>query len=171
MRPQCPSCQSIYVRRAHRVGIVERALSAFYVYPFRCQLCSARFSTFQWGVRYDKQEDLRQYERIGVRFPVLFSSAKTTGKGIITDVSVADCALESTLPLKQGESLKLELYPKAGRSPIIVEKALIRSVRKSTVGVQFIEVSEADQARLNRLVSDMVGVPIAPITQSSAAVR
>jgi hypothetical protein len=52
-----------------------------------------------------------------------------------------------------------------------VDKALIRSVRKSTVGVQFIEVSEADQARLNRLVSDMVGVPIAPITQSSAAVR
>lgn len=169
MRPQCPSCQSIYVRRAHRIGIVERTFSAFYVYPFRCQLCSARFSTFQWGVRYDKQEDLRQYERIGVRFPVLFSSTKTTGKGIITDVSVADCALESTLPLKQGESLKLELYPKAGRPPIIVEKALIRSIRKSTVGVQFIEVSEADQARLNRLVSDMVGVPIAPISKSSAA--
>lgn len=171
MRPQCPSCQSIYVRRAHRIGMIERALSAFYVYPFRCQLCSARFSNFQWGARYDKQEDLRQYERIGVRFPVLFSSAKTTGKGIITDVSVADCALESTLPLKQGETLKLELYAKTGRAPIVVEKALIRSVRKSTVGVQFVKVSEADQARLNRLVSDMVGVPISPVPRSSVAVR
>ena len=150
---------------------MERALSAFYVYPFRCQLCSARFSTFQWGVRYDKQEDLRQYERIGVRFPVLFSNAKTTGKGIITDVSVADCALESPLPLKQGETLKLELYAKTGRAPIVVEKAMIRSVRKSTVGVQFVKVSEADQARLNRLVSDMVGVPISPISQSSVTVR
>jgi hypothetical protein len=164
MRPQCPSCQSIYVRRAHRIGAVEQVLSALYVYPFRCQLCSVRFSSFQWGVRYDKQEDLRQYERIGVRFPVLFSSAQTVGKGVITDVSVADCALETTLPLEQGETLKLELYAKSGRPPIIVEKAVVRSIRKTTIGVQFTEVSDTDKARLNRLVSDMVGVPIAPVS-------
>jgi hypothetical protein len=171
MRPQCPSCQSIYVRRAHRVGIIEQVLSAFYVYPFRCQLCSVRFSSFQWGVRYDKQEDMRQYERIGVHFPVLFRSAQTTGKGVITDVSVADCALETTLPLKQGDALKLELYPKSGRPPIVVEKAVIRSIRKATVGVQFLEVSDIDKARLNRLVGDMVGLPIAPIPQSPASAR
>jgi hypothetical protein len=171
MRPQCPSCQSIYVRRAHRVGIIEQVLSAFYVYPFRCQLCSVRFSSFQWGVRYDKQEDMRQYERIGVHFPVLFRSAQTTGKGVITDVSVADCALETTLPLKQGDALKLELYPKSGRPPIVVEKAVIRSIRKATVGVQFLEVSDIDKARLNRLVGDMVGLPIAPVQQSPASVR
>ena len=171
MRPQCPSCQSVYVRRAHRVGIMERIISAFYVYPFRCQLCSARFSTFQWGVRYDKQEDLRQYERIGVRFPVLFTSARTTGKGMITDISVADCAVESQVALKVGDTLKLELYAKAGRTPIVIEKAVVRSIRKSTAGIQFTDVSEADQARLNRLVSDMVGVPIAPIRAASAPVH
>jgi hypothetical protein len=159
------------VRRAHRVGIIEQVLSAFYVYPFRCQLCSVRFSSFQWGVRYDKQEDMRQYERIGVHFPVLFRSAQTTGKGVITDVSVADCALETTLPLKQGDALKLELYPKSGRPPIVVEKAVIRSIRKATVGVQFLEVSDIDKARLNRLVGDMVGLPIAPIPQSPASAR
>lgn len=171
MRPQCPKCQSIYVRRTHRVGMVEQLISAFYVYPFRCQLCSARFSFFQWGVRYAHQEDMRQYERIGVRFPALFSSAKTTGKGIVTDVSVADCALETSLPLKEGENLKLELYAKTGRAPIVVEKAVIRSVRKGIVGIQFIEVSDADKARLNRLVGDLVGVPIAPVPRTSAAVH
>ena len=171
MRPQCPSCQSIYVRRAHRIGILERVISLFYVYPFRCQLCSARFSNFQWGVRYDKQEDLRQYERIGVRFPVLFTSARTTGKGMITDISVADCAVESQVALKVGDTLKLELYAKAGRTPIVIEKAVVRSIRKSTAGIQFTDVSEADQARLNRLVSDMVGVPIAPIRAASAPVH
>lgn len=171
MRPQCPSCQSIYVRRAHRVGVIEQVLSAFYVYPFRCQLCSVRFSHFQWGIRYARQEDLRQYERIGVRFPVLFSSAQTTGKGMITDVSVADCALESALSLKQGETLKLELYAKAGRPPIIVEKAVIRSVRKGIVGLQFTEVSETEKARLHRLVGDLVGLPITPVPTASAPVR
>jgi hypothetical protein len=170
-RPQCPACQSIYVRRAHRVGMLEQVLSAFYLYPFRCQLCSVRFSFFQWGVRYQKQEDLRQYERIGVQFPVLFSSTQTTGKGVCTDVSVADCALETTLPLKQGEALKLELYVKSGRPPIVVAKAVIRSVRVGAVGVQFVDVSDNDKARLNRLVSDLVGVPLAPIRQSHATVR
>jgi len=168
MRPQCPKCQSIYVRRTHRVGALERLLSAFYMYPFRCQLCSTRFSFFQWGVRYAKQEDLRQYERIGVQFPALFSSDKTTGKGTITDVSVADCALETTLPLKQGENLKLELYAKTGRPPIIVEKAVIRSVRKGIMGIQFVEVSETDKARLNRLVGDLVGLPITAVAPTSA---
>lgn len=171
MRPQCPSCQSIYVRRAHRIGMIERALSVFYVYPFRCQLCSARFSNFQWGVRYDKQEDMRQYERIGVRFPALFTSTRTTGKGFITDISVADCALESHVALKVGDAMKLELYAKAGRTPIVIEKAVIRSIRKSTAGIQFTDVSESDQARLNRLVSDMVGVPIAPIRRGPVTVN
>jgi len=171
MRPQCPKCQSIYVRRTHRVGMLEQLISAFYVYPFRCQLCSARFSFFQWGVRYDKQEDMRQYERIGVHFPALFSSVKTVGKGVVTDVSVADCALETTLPLKQGEALKLELYAKSGRPPIIVAKAVIRSVRSGRVGLQFVEVSDADKARLNRLVGDMVGLPIAPVMRPATPVR
>jgi len=130
MQPRCPSCQSTYVRRTHRIGAFEYVLSMFYVYPFRCQLCSARFKYFQWGVRYAKQEDLRQYERISVRFPVLFSNAQIAGKGVVTDVSVADCAIETSLSLKQGDVLKLELYAKSGRPPIVVAQAAIRSVRQ-----------------------------------------
>lgn len=171
MRPRCPSCQSIYVRRTHRVGTIERILSLFDVYPFRCQLCSARFTCFQWGVRYSQQEDLRQYERIGVQFAVLFSNSQTIGKGVVTDVSVADCAFETSLPLKQGDTLKLELYAKSGRPPIVVDKAVIRSIRQGIVGVQFTEVSETDRARLHRLVSDLVGLPIVPVPPSSSPVR
>jgi hypothetical protein len=146
-------------------------VSLFYVYPFRCQLCSARFKFFQWGVRYSQQDDLRQYERIGVQFAVLFSSSQTVGKGIVTDVSVADCAFETSLPLKQGDTLKLELYAKSGRLPIVVDKSVIRSIRKGSVGVQFTKVSDADKARLHRLVGDLIGLPIRPVPQSSAPVR
>lgn len=171
MRPQCPSCQSVYVRRTHRVGWLEHLLSFFYVYPFRCQLCSARFSQVQWGIRYASQDDLRQYERIGIRFPVLFSSAKTVGKGVVTDISVGDCAIQTTLTLTQGDHLKLELYAKSGRPPIVVERAVIRSVRPGVIGVQFVEMADTEKARLNRLVGDMVGVPIAPLSHSTAPVR
>jgi hypothetical protein len=146
-------------------------ISLFYVYPFRCQLCSSRFTFFQWGIRYAQQEDLRQYERIGVQFAVLFSNSQTVGKGVVTDVSVADCAFETPLPLKQGDVLKLELYAKSGRLPIVVEKAVIRSIRKGTVGVQFTEVSESDRARLLRFVGDLIGLPIVALPQSSAPGR
>jgi predicted nucleic acid-binding Zn ribbon protein len=47
----CPKCSSEYVKRASRVGL-ERLMSLFYVYPFRCQWCGHRFRLFQWGVTY-----------------------------------------------------------------------------------------------------------------------
>jgi hypothetical protein len=159
-------CQSTYVRRAHRAGWFEQVLSLLYIYPFRCQLCSTRFTTLQWGIRYSAQtEDPRQYERIGVRFPVLFSNGQLVGKGTVTDVSVGDCAIESDAQLQQGDSLKLELFAKSGRPPIVVERAVIRSVRGGTLGVQFIKVADSEKSRLHRLVGDMVGAFIAPLEE------
>lgn len=165
----CPLCRSTYVRRARRAGALEHLLSLFYVYPFRCQLCSARFMNLQWGVRYSKQEDLHQYERIGVRFPVLFTNAQIIGTGVVTDVSVAGCAIETALPLKPGNTLKLELYVKNGLPPIIVSQAVIRSVLHGTAGVQFVEMADSEHTRLNHVVGGMVGVPVAPVPDSRAS--
>jgi hypothetical protein len=47
----CPNCSSEYVTRASRAGL-ERLMSHFYIYPFRCQLCGHRFRLFQWRVTY-----------------------------------------------------------------------------------------------------------------------
>src|SRR5499433_4610648 len=52
-QPVCPKCSSDYVERAHRVGL-ERLISFFYIYPFRCQPCGHRFRLLQWGVTYTK---------------------------------------------------------------------------------------------------------------------
>ena len=46
---KCPNCARDFVRRVSRTGVVERLLSVFYVYPFKCQLCGYRFRFFQWG--------------------------------------------------------------------------------------------------------------------------
>jgi hypothetical protein len=51
----CPNCSSEYVTRASRAGL-ERLMSLFYIYPFRCQLCWHRFRLFQWGVTYRRIE-------------------------------------------------------------------------------------------------------------------
>ena len=49
---RCPKCGRHVVRRAHRTGVVERLLSAVYVFPFHCQLCGRRFRALQWKKRY-----------------------------------------------------------------------------------------------------------------------
>ena len=53
-RPLCPRCSREYVKRVSRVGLGERLISLFYVYPFRCQLCGHRFQLLQWGVEYKR---------------------------------------------------------------------------------------------------------------------
>ena len=79
-RPLCPRCSREYVRRVSRVGLGERLISLFYVYPFRCQLCGHRFQLLQWGVKYKRiEEDRREYERMPVNFPVTFDAGARPG--------------------------------------------------------------------------------------------
>jgi hypothetical protein len=51
-RPVCPRCGSSAYRRARRDGLLERALSVIYIYPFRCDDCFHRFRAMRWGKRY-----------------------------------------------------------------------------------------------------------------------
>ena len=52
---RCPKCHSEVVRRSRRSGILERLLSALYLYPFRCERCDHRFTAFRWGTRYGRR--------------------------------------------------------------------------------------------------------------------
>lgn len=62
---KCPKCSRDFVRRSSRVGWIEKFLSLFYVYPFKCQLCGLRFRFLQRGVRYTRVvEDRRLYDRL-----------------------------------------------------------------------------------------------------------
>jgi transposase-like protein len=54
-QPVCPQCSSDYVERVSRIGL-ERLITRFYIYPFRCQPCGHRFRLFQWGVTYTRIE-------------------------------------------------------------------------------------------------------------------
>ena len=47
----CPQCSRYIVQRTRR-SILERLLSLFSIYPFRCQRCGYRFRVRRPGVRY-----------------------------------------------------------------------------------------------------------------------
>ena len=54
-QPVCPKWSSNLVKRVSRVGL-ERLISLFYIYPFKCQPCGHRFRLLQWGAKYTRIE-------------------------------------------------------------------------------------------------------------------
>jgi hypothetical protein len=85
--------------------------------------------------------------------PVTLAVNGLIGQGRLLNVSVPGCLLETTMPLVAGYFVQLRIP--LGTHQILVELAAVRWVHESSVGVEFIRMSEADQARLCRHVGFM----------------
>lgn len=152
----CPKCGKDFVRRTLRKGTLERVLSVFYVYPFRCQLCAHRFTRMEPGKRYNESTiDMRQYERVDARFPVTFVGDKISGTGTVSRLSLSGCELESPLKLMEGMMFSLRLQPPGISPSINVETAIVRSVRPPVAGLEFLRSNPAEQFRLTQFVAEL----------------
>lgn len=141
------------MRRCHREGVLERALSAVYVYPFRCQLCARRFRALQWGRRYAKQPvDRREFERVALRAPLAVVSHRGTARGEVIELSLQGCTARTSPPLHDGSTVQLDLELLPGERPVAVEAALVRSVRGDTAGLFFLRVSSEEELRIRHVL-------------------
>jgi PilZ domain len=156
-RPLCPRCSREYVRRVSRVGLGERLISLFYVYPFRCQLCGHRFQLLQWGVKYKRiEEDRREYERIPVNFPATFAAVGVSGQGLIVDISIAGCSLHTEAQLGEGNILRMGLQVPNETPPVNVEAAIVRSIRSGRAGVEFLQFENGERERLQHFIRGLI---------------
>lgn len=155
---QCPRCRKHFVRRSHRKGLYERLLSCLCRYPFRCQVCGRRFKAFQFRAHYTKQRiDRRQYERLPISMPVTFAEAVRpgelrTGTGHVLEISLGGCFVQTVIQLAEGTLVSLELQIETAAPPLLVEAALVRSVRPLGVGLEFLRLAETEQERLSSLM-------------------
>jgi hypothetical protein len=157
MSVRCPQCSRDYVRRTPRDGWFERIASLAYLYPFACQLCAHRFRTFQWGVRYARQPvDRRHYERVQVHFPLTCSTDTGRTDGTILDISMGGCAFKTATPPAPGTLVQLALQATGLPRPLLIEAAVVRSVRSQYVGTEFLRVQPAEQYRLIQFVADLL---------------
>lgn len=153
MHPRCPQCGKDFVRRSHRQGAFEHLLSAVYVYPFRCQLCTYRFRAFEWGAQYKRHLiDQREYERIPVRLTVNVSGDRGKGQGTLTDLSMGGCTLQTEVTFVPGELLQLSFQPTEKDPAISVEAAVVRSARSTNLGVEFLRLQAAQKDALRQFV-------------------
>jgi hypothetical protein len=156
-RPLCPRCSREYIRRVSRVGLGERLISLFYVYPFRCQLCGHRFKLLQWGIKYKRiEEDRREYERMPVNFAATFVAGGVHGQGLIVDISIAGCSLHTDAQLAEGNILRMGLQVSNQTPPVNVEAAIVRSIRLNRAGVEFLQFENGERERLQRFIRGLI---------------
>ena len=89
----------------------------------------------------------RYGSRRSVECTACIASDGLVGKGRILDLSVPGCLLETGLQLKIGQSLRLKVMFSGGQQ-LGVSLAVVRWVNGRKAGVEFLRMSEADQARL-----------------------
>ncbi|HEX3203240.1 MAG TPA: PilZ domain-containing protein [Nitrospiraceae bacterium] len=96
----------------------------------------------------------RTSERFPHRIRVEFSAldASVEGKGMITDLSKGGCCVESNTLAPKGTELQVSLFMPDYTWPMKVERAIVRWVKRTTFGVEFLTVQSSHRERLSRFI-------------------
>jgi hypothetical protein len=154
---KCPSCSREFIRRVVRAGLGERLAGWFFIYPFKCQICGLRFRSLKWGVRYLRlRPDHREYDRMGMNFPVLFRGDRFDGAGSVTDISMGGCRFTTASELTKRALMRLELKVSEEAAPVIVDLAVLRHWHNQVAGVEFLRCEPSERERLQLFVQGLL---------------
>jgi hypothetical protein len=157
MKPECPQCHATIVRRISQPGPVERLFNFFSIYSFRCQLCAHRYRRLSVGANIVAAiSEKRQFERLPTNVRAIIVGPQGRSEDVITDLSMGGCTLQTTASLTKGAFLHLNLQPSDDEPAIVVETAMVRSVRPECVGLEFLEFEGEQKDRLARFVRSLL---------------
>ncbi|HJR76880.1 MAG TPA: PilZ domain-containing protein [Nitrospiraceae bacterium] len=159
----CPACGTPFVRLTHQPGVMERLLNKMGVFTYRCQVCTNRFRAIRSGARHATQEfDQREYRRLTAQIPAALTVDQPTFDGIITDVSMGGCTIETDAMFPRGTFVEVLLKPPQTQMDIKVDAAMICSQRGAAVGLKFLEFEPDDKHRLGELVLSLLVTQTSP---------
>jgi len=167
LTPQCPKCGKYFTKRVLIEGAEDPTSTMQGMYAYRCQLCSELFRARKPPLQSapappeSKEAELskitaRQYVRVAVRYPVTFVVSRLTQQGMVTEIALGGCSLEVNVVLALGAKLKLEILVSEKEPPIVIQQAVVRSVRPTGFGVQFMEIHDAEKERLGRVLEQLL---------------
>ena len=100
--------------------------------------------------------DRRFIKRIPVTFHVQFSSTFFgKGEGIISDLTIQGCRIETRVNVPGHSYLELRLHVSHADIPIVVDLAAVRWVFRGHVGVDFLSMQPQHQARLQQIIEQV----------------
>jgi hypothetical protein len=157
--PRCPNCRTASTHRVPRVGVAERLLSLFSIFPFACRSCRRRFRAAQRGVRYVRNTlDPRGTGRLAAALPAQIHTGNVVAHGSVVDVSLHGCAIQTPLDPPPGSRVQVEIDLPTRTLGVPVVVTLIGAVRHSSsgrIGVRIVDMSDAHREQYRKfLVSE-----------------
>jgi PilZ domain-containing protein len=167
MTPPCPKCGKYFTKRVLIEGAEDPTSTMQGMYAYRCQLCSelfrARKPELQPTPATQKGKDSeltnvtnRQYVRVNAKFPVTFLISRLRQEGTVTEIALGGCSLEANVVLAIGAKFRMDILISENEPPLVVDQALVRSVRPTGFGIQFMEFQEAEKMRLGRVLEKLL---------------
>jgi hypothetical protein len=96
--------------------------------------------------------DRRQYTRLAASIEAqVLNSKQPSVINRITDISMDGCTLQAT-GFSKGSFIELVLKPTVEEEAIRVETAMVCSVRPSSIGIRFLEITPDHYRRLAQIV-------------------
>lgn len=142
---RCPECEKESVHRVPCFSLEEQLRHLFlFISPFRCQVCGHRFTAFRLGRKYPPVTERRTHARIPVRLSLAFSGGRIKGEGVVVNVSLGGCLVETDTQVKRDDIFHLKFFIKEDEEPIEVA-AMVRSISSNRIGLKFLR-----SARENR---------------------
>ena len=150
----CPRCGTAKTKLAPRSGVVDRLLSAFTIYPFRCQLCAHRFTVFLGHLRANPR---RNYERVTTQYatqvrPARDANGQVVVEGTMVDMSLRGCRIKMGQRLPMGCRVMIELQSGEYDLPIVVDEAVVCTRYSDGVGLRFSRMRRAEENRLRQIL-------------------
>jgi hypothetical protein len=103
-----------------------------------------------------KATDRRSTPRLRVQFRTTFASSPSLeATGLMLDLSVGGCRIESPATVDAGMSLELRIYAPDLEWPLMVEAASVQWVSGRTFGLAFFRIREPEFDRLMQVIRDL----------------
>ncbi len=151
----CPFCESLFVTPVQPAGLLDKLATLMSLHPFQCESCKKRFRLKQQGGQSPTGSERRKSIRVSVRIPVTFESNEVSGDGVLTDMSLHGCSLESQQALRSGLLLKLNFPASTARKPnsTAQQLATVMGINGTRAGLKFLAYSFQEKDALTQTVT------------------
>ncbi len=99
--------------------------------------------------------DKRQAPRFKVRLPITFLGYNLTGEGIVVNLSLGGCGIESDQNVQQGKELSLRIFMPELDAPVVVDRAQVRWTVRGLFRLEFLTIGSEEEERLRRFLSTL----------------
>ena len=104
-----------------------------------------------------KTPERRAMPRLRVQFRTTFSgSTILEGTGVMLDLSMGGCRIESQVTVEPGVSLELRIHVPDLDWPLMIDAASVQWVNGQTFGLAFSRMTETERQRLDQVISDLM---------------